>query len=294
MSRGRILLTGATGFIGSHLARALLAAGWRLTALRRPRSSTHRLGDAAAAIDWLDLPEPAGAALPPVAEAPWATVIHAATCYGRAGEPASELVAANLLLPLRLLESAAATAVPLFLHLDTVLPPELGPYACSKAEFRQWTRGVRAPATAVVHLRLEHVYGPGDDPSRFIPRLVRDCLQHRPRIPLTDGIQRRDFIHVDDVVAGASGLVATPPPPGQIQTFHVGSGQPRPVRELARLIHRLTGSRGSLAFGALARRPGEPLEIPTPDTPLQATGWRPRRGLEEGLRETIDWVRACA
>jgi len=284
----RILLTGATGFLGSHLCRLLVERGHEVSAYRRPASDLARVGAAAERVRWLDiayLEAPFRSGKPPEA------VVHCAALYGRRGESIPDLIQANTLLPARLHRLACDTGVPLLLHTGTVLDPQLNPYALSKHHAEEWLRMAGGP-TRVINLKVQHFYGPNDDPSKFITGLITRCLANEPEIRLTDGRQQRDFIHVDDVV-GAMLLVledpACPPPATGIYVdVQVGSGEPVEIRELVEYIHELAGSRSRLAFGALPYRPGEPMLTQADTTVLRSWGWRPIVPLAEGLRRTVE------
>ena len=185
-----VVITGATGFLGSHLCQALLAGGYSVAAFRRPASDLARLGPAAERIRWHLTPEELEAPFRG-AQVPEA-VLHCAALYGRRGESAPEMIEANTLLPARLHHLAQARGVPLFLNTDTILEPTLNPYALSKHHAAQWLR-MAGGATRVLNLKVQHFYGPGDDPTKFITRLITQCLANVAEIPLTDGRQRRDF-----------------------------------------------------------------------------------------------------
>ena len=315
-----IVLTGATGFLGRHLCRALLAHGYDIAAFRRPASDLARLGPDAQRVRWHLAPEQLEAPFRGP-QAPLA-VIHCAALYGRKGETPAQLIEANTLLPVRLYRLAAERGVPAFLHTDTILDPGLNPYALSKHQAAQWLRLLAGP-TRVLNLRVQHFYGPHDDPIKFITHLIAQCLAHAPDIPLTDGRQRRDFIFVSDVVSAmlallqsgadvspgscggagvspASSMGVSPVSFGQdaqatgaFAEVQIGSGEPVAVRELAELIHKLTGSRSRLLFGALPYRPGEPMLTCADTAPLRALGWRPLVPLAEGLTRTIEAQRAA-
>ena len=59
-----------------------------------------------------------------------------------------------------------------------------------------------------INVRLQHVFGPGDDPDKFVPSLVKSCLGDLPEIRLTDGTQKRDFVFILDVVSAYSRILA--------------------------------------------------------------------------------------
>lgn len=298
-----IVLTGATGFLGSHLCRALLDRGYAVAAFRRPSSGLTRLGAAAERVRWLCAPEELEVPFraPTIPDA----VVHCAALYGRQGESPAQLLEANTLLPVRLYQLAAARGVPLFINTGTILEPRLNPYALSKHQATEWLQMLARPRSAdirsadipvcppghrVLNLKLQHFYGPHDAPTKFITGLIAQCLAHVPEIPLTDGRQRRDFIFVTDVVTAMLALLEHEPAADALSgyaDYEIGSGEPVEVRQLAELIHKLTHSRSRLLFGALPYRPGEPMATRADTAPLRALGWRPLVALEEGLARTI-------
>lgn len=288
-----VLLTGATGFLGSQLCRSLLEAGHSVAATCRHGSDFSRLGALADKVRWYRVPEeleaPFSAGKPPDA------IVHCAALYGRRGESPVQLIEANILLPVRLHHLACRHGVPRFLNTDTVLDPSLNLYALGKHHAAQWLmRGVGP--TRVLNLKVQHFYGPGDDATKFVTGLITRCLANVPEIALTDGLQQRDFIYVTDVVGAMLTLLNAPvggsEPKGGFATYEIGSGSPVRVRDLAELIHRLTRSRSRLNFGAVPYRPGEPMLTCADTSALQTLGWRPQVQLPAGLARTIEAERA--
>src|SRR6185369_1190779 len=96
----RILLTGATGYLGSHLAQALVEQGHQVIVLKRSFSDTRRLAGISSRLVMYDL-DRCGLDDPFREYAPLDAVVHAATVYGRNGESAADLVGANLVFPLQ-------------------------------------------------------------------------------------------------------------------------------------------------------------------------------------------------
>jgi len=288
----RILLTGATGFLGSHLARMLVGRGHEVLAFRRPTSDTSRLGDAAEQVRWFDAADPAA---PFRSGPPPAAVVHCAALYGRRGETIPDLIQANTLLPARLHRLACDHGTARFIHTGTVLDPGLNPYALSKHHATEWLR-MAGGETRVVNLRVQHFYGPDDDPTKFVTGLIRRCLAGEPEIALTDGRQLRDFLHVDDVVGAMLLAIEDPAVPptaaGRYVDVEVGSGEAVEVRRLVELVHEFARGPTRLLFGALPHRPGEPMHTCADITQLRSWGWRPLVPLAEGLRLTVESERA--
>lgn len=283
----KVLVTGATGFLGSHLVRTLVARGDTVHAFRRSASSLARLADVSDAIRWHDAGMDAHALLSPVQPD---VVVHAATAYGRAGEDAAAITRVNLEWPRTLLAAARTAGTPLFVNIDTSLPPTLSEYARTKRAFAEAARGAAATGgPRVLNVRLESVYGAGDDPAKFQMTLLHALLRGEAEFALTPGEQARDYIHVADAVAALLLLVdharAVRVP---YLAAGVGAGRAVRIREFAETMHQLVGGPTRLAFGAIAYRDGELMEARADVTLLSALGWTGARPLETGLRQMID------
>jgi nucleoside-diphosphate-sugar epimerase len=288
----RILVTGATGFLGSALACHWAAAGHEVSALLRPGSSTHRLAGSAADIAQITVSGDGDVANAVMASAP-EVVVHTACAYGRAGETALQLFDANLRLGMVLLQALAGRVGPpvTWLNTATVLGPEVSLYALSKRQFSEWgTRlALQNPARVrFVDLRLQHMYGPGDDRSKFTTHVMHACHRNEPRLALTAGAQQRDFVHVDDVVSAYDIVLQSAQGGPTVDAVDIGSGVAPTVRQFVEAVHRLTRSSTVLDFGALPYRPGEAMHCVADTARLQSLGWRPRHDLTGGLQDVLN------
>jgi nucleoside-diphosphate-sugar epimerase len=288
----KILLTGGSGFLGSALARYLQNQGHEVALLLRPASSLTRLQDRD--FDIGRCADDAGLAAFVQRVRPQA-VIHTACAYGRQGETLLQLTDANLRLGLSLLQALqslpAADAPRLFLNTGTALPAEVSTYALSKRQFAQWGRRLALTAQQqlrFVNVELEHMYGPGDDASKFTTYVLRSCARHEPVLKLTAGEQRRDFIFIDDVLSGYATLLERAAELGLVADVPLGSGTAPTVREFVQTAHRLCRSHTELQFGALPYRPGEAMHCQADLAQMSRLGWSPRWSLEQGLRHTLE------
>lgn len=110
-------------------------------------------------------------------------------------------------------------------------------------------------AQSVAIARLFGVYGPGEAPQRLFPALV-GALDRGESVDLSDGLQRRDFIHVDDVCAGLCAIAASALSGDAV--FNLGTGQAVCVRDVVEWIAEAVGAPTSLVrFGARPRSPGD-------------------------------------
>lgn len=291
----RVAVTGATGFVGRHLSRALHGGGHEVVALLRPGADAALIG-APARVVRLAADRPLGTTVLAGAIEGVDVVVHAATAYGRSAGELPAVEEANVRLPLALLDAAALVGCPRFIHLDTFFSRPglehsyLPAYTESK---RRFAAAAAASAAAgrllLLNARLEHVYGPGDAVAKFIPWLIDQLLAPSGPIRLTRGEQRRDFVHVRDVARALVRLAESSPgwPAGLVEVG-VGTGQSMRVRDFVELAHRLSGSSTQLAFGAA---PEAEREIPDSSADLgrlSQLGWAPSISPEEGLRELLE------
>lgn len=284
----RVLITGSTGFLGSVIARACVAAGIEVSAILRPNSSLARLDGIVERITFHDNTE-VGIHDALNCAGGCDSIIHAATCYGRQGETWTTVLESNSLFPLRILEKALTLGVSQFINIDTVLDSRINAYALSKRQFSDWGHLLlKTSKLRFVNVRLGHLYGPGDNTSGFVIYIIRQCLANAESIELTEGKQMRDFIYIDDAVSGIMQLLNSRENlPTAWSEFYLGSGHPVSIRQLVERIHQLIKSRSNLCFGKIPYRENEPMESKTDISKLIEFGWDPRTSLDEGLIQTI-------
>lgn len=134
--------------------------------------------------------------------------------------------------------------------------------------------------------RVFFCYGPGEAPSRTVPTLITSLLRSG-RVAFQDGRGIRDYVHVDDVAEGFV-LLSFSSVSGAV---NLASGHPVSLRDLVQLIARETG--GVVDLGTRPTPPYEPARVVADVTRARTElGWRPRRTLEDGIRETVAWWRS--
>ncbi len=290
--KNKILLTGATGFLGSHLLFTLLNHGYHVVVLKRPSSDTWRIQHLADNFVSYDI---GNQPLENVFQEQHINcVIHTACHYGRDGSSLSEILESNLIFSLNVLETAINNKVDIFINTDSLLPRELNSYSLSKNQFVDWLKHLSVKIQ-VINLRLEHMYGPKDDPTKFIAWLVMQLKQNRPEIKLTSGMQKRDFIYVDDVVSAFLCILENAKNLTGYNEYEVGTGESLEVKtfveSLKQVYEQFNGKTSTqLNFGAVPYREGEVMFFQVKNQPLLQLGWKPlvslRQGLENSLKET--------
>jgi GDP-L-fucose synthase len=147
-----------------------------------------------------------------------------------------------------------------------------------------------------ISLMPTNLYGPGDnfdlENSHVLPALIRRFHEAKLRgdaqvVVWGTGTPRREFLHVDDLASAVVHLMAVHEGDALV---NIGCGSDVTIRELAELVARVVGYRGQLAFDA-TKPDGTPRKLLDVGR-LNALGWQPRIGLEEGLRGTYEWFLA--
>lgn len=141
-----------------------------------------------------------------------------------------------------------------------------------------------------VTLRLYSVYGPWEDPRRFVPTLVAHALRGRLP-PLVDPDTARDFVYVDDAVEAFVRAAAAKHPPGSI--YNVGSGVQTTIRDAVETARRIFGVEAEPEWGSMPARSWDTNVWVADATRARAElGWAAGTSFDEGLRLTADWLEA--
>jgi nucleoside-diphosphate-sugar epimerase len=298
----RVLITGAAGFVGSHIVRRFLGAGCEVAALVRPGAHCGRLADVRDRLTIIecDLHSPHLASAVD-AEGP-ELCVHAAwrvppATYLNAPENLSSVAASTLLLlalkPTRCRRIVFVGSCAEYAPSDTCLDEAsaIGPVSlygtCKHAVSLTFDQFARQYGWSSVTARVFNPYGPHEPPGRLVPSLI-GALLHGRSCPLTAGDQVRDFLQVEDV-ADAIWTVAA----GDLQgPVNIASAIPTTVADVAREVARQIGRPELVELGALARPHGDPQWLcARPGRLRQFHSWAPRHDLASGLEATIRWWR---
>jgi UDP-glucuronate decarboxylase len=298
----RVLVTGAAGFIGSHVVAQLVEAGAEVLALVRPGSDLRRLAHRPphARVEG-DLAEPDRFAAQVRAWRPdvclhlaWyvAPDVHAApanlACIGHGTgllQLLDQVGCRRAVLVGTYLEYAAS-AEPL--GEDALLAPQNLYAACKHALHVAGAAYARSRGLSLAWARLFNTYGPAEYDGPLVSHIVSRLTAGEP-CPLGSGDHVRDYLHVEDV-ARALVAIAAAPVEGAV---NVASGQPISVGEIARRLGDLLGRSDLLRFGALPEAPHQVTRASADVTRLRgATNFQPRYDIPTGLAQTVAWWRA--
>jgi UDP-glucose 4-epimerase len=309
------LVTGAAGFIGSHLCARLLNEGLDVRGVDNfdpyyPRELKERnLAPLRARSNFsfqeIDL---ALHDLRPVVDSA-EFVFHEAARGGVRtswGIGFQHYTQANILATQRLLEALRGSGVSRVIHAssssvygeiggetireDCALRP-ISPYGVSKLAAERLVQvyhdGYGVPSLS---LRYFTVYGPGQRPDMAFRRFMQAILDDRSLEILGDGMQTRDFTFIDDVV-GANWLAMNQGAPGRV--YNIGGGSPASLQQVIQLLERIAGRTPRVRF--LPQAPGDPRATCADTSRARAElGFRPTVTLEEGLGRMYEWMAAAA
>jgi UDP-glucuronate 4-epimerase len=301
---GKVLITGGAGFIGSHLARSLLASGAKVGILDNfddfysPQAKRQNIKDLAAEVFVADIRD--AAQLQKVADRRWDSIVHLAALAGvrpSIADPRA-YIETNVTGTLNVLEAARAAGIGqvVFGSSSSVygasgrgpfkesspLPATLSPYAATKVAGEQLCsvyshlHGLRC-----VVLRFFTVYGPGQRPDLAISKFTRSILDEQPIALHGDGSSRRDYTHVSDIVAGISAALDYRKTPYEV--FNLGGGRWITLANLVETLEEITGKRAILETlpAQLADMPETWADI---GKAAQHLGYSPSVPLTDGLR----------
>ncbi len=296
-----ILLTGATGFLGSGVLRRLIADGWDVCCIKRKTSDLYRVEGIMGECKWYNLE--AGVIEQIFRDNPIQMVIHCATNYGREDTEYFNVYQTNVILPLELLEYAIKYGCRVFINTDTFFvkgirclweergKPYRSVYTTTKYLFTHIVKEQIAKwDVAFLNLQLEHLYGAGDGEHKFANFVLGQLQRNVDEIELTEGTQVRDWIYIEDALE-AYGIVVSQAEhfaKGALHQIEVGTGEGRSVREFVETAKRVVGSSTKLLFGKKKMHQGELLYSCADTHILKSIGWVPQYGIEEGLRKTIE------
>ena len=291
-------MTGATGFLGSHILQGLVHTNtYHVVILKRSFSNLNRIDNLLQRhnIECLNIDIEKDAIKKRFSKGDISAVIHCATEYGRGRKPIASVLRANLLFPINLLDMCVEFGISVFINTDSYFNkpslqyPYLLDYSLSKKSLLLWLPYF-ANKLRIANMTLEHIFGPMDGDAKFVTTMIKQIAITKSRtVSLSPGNQIRDFIYVQDVVSAylkvLANLLAERNP--CLEEFEVGTGEGTTIRSFVEAIKELSGSPTQLKFGAIPYRDAEIMKSKANTDSLTRLGWRPMYDYYSGLTDLL-------
>lgn len=260
-----VLLTGANGFLGSHLLKKLLKSYQVIITLRK-HSDTARIDELLKTSNNLHtifVDDISAKELETLfASYPIDVIIHCATNYGRKKSYFFEVFNDNVVFPMKLLEIGQGYQLKHFINTDSYFNKEhlsynaLPHYSKTKKLLLNYLKEFAKNVT-VINMRLEHIYGKNDNSDKFIPFLLGN-LSSNQALQLTHGHQKRDFVYISDVVDTYVKIISLlHSVDAPFIELEVGSGISVSIREFVETLQKYLNSSSTISFGAINYRDDE-------------------------------------
>ena len=296
-----ILLTGATGFLGSRLLKKLAEQGYDVVCVKRSTSDCRRVAGFFDRARWLDSDRIRLESM--FVENKIEVVIHCATNYGRDDIHYFDAYESNLGFPLQLMKYAERYGCRYFINTSTFFVREIeqqrwngrkvymDAYVRSKDMFCMIARNhIEKTGMVFINLQPEHIYGMDDHTEKFVDCLVKSLRENVPVIELSAGTQKRDWIYIDDVVSAYMTVLDRLPcfAPGSFHHFEVGTGKETSLKSFVLLAKEKLCSSSVLEFGKKQMYENELESSCAANEDLKKLGWKPQFDLEKGIEQMIE------
>jgi nucleoside-diphosphate-sugar epimerase len=301
----RALVTGGTGFVGSNLVRRLLQEGHSVGLLVRDGHDPWRLADVVDRVQWITANLDDGTGIEAGLDGfrpQWIFHLAAHGAYSWQRDPNS-ILKTNVLGTANLLDACLRIGFEAFVNTgssseyglkdhppreDEALEPN-STYAVAKAAATMYcAQAGHASGEPISTLRLYSVYGPWEEPQRFIPQLVARGLEGLLP-PLASPDTARDYVYVSDVCDAYLKVARAVPDPGIV--YNVGTGEQTTLRQAVELARRVLEITVEPVWKSMPDRGWDTETWVGNGAKLrERLGWRPTIDLEQGLRLTGDWL----
>ena len=294
LKRKKILITGATGFLGSHLLSALIEKGYDIIILKRSFSNSWRIQNVLSQIksyyiDKIDIKKIFD-------ENEIGVIIHLATDYGRKNNNnINKIIKVNIELPTNLLDLGCKYGVNFFINTHTSADNKYNLYSATKSAFIEVAKFFIANyQIKFINMRLEYMYGEKDGYGKFVPFAIKSILEDKD-IRATKGEQKRDFIYVHDVVdAYLKVLDNLGNLNDNFMEFEIGTGNSISLRDLLSKIEEVINKKANtnIKWGAVPYKKNEIFDSKANiEKAKNILGWYPKYDVSSGLKRTVNWYK---
>lgn len=297
-----ILLTGATGFIGSHLLESLLSNQYKVIIIKRTNSDTWRIEHLLSKVTVYNIDIDSMESI--FEDNPIDIIVHLATLYRKFdnGFEVNEMMESNVSFPVQLIEAGLRHHIKGFINTGTFFE-----YDCSQVPVSEETKispfnlyarskialesilETYADDLTIKTFRLFTPYGTKDN-QKIIPMIIKKTLAGE-KIELSDGLQKLDFINVNDIVdAYLKGIEKMVNESTGYDVYNIGTGVSTSIRDVVDIIENGLGVEANKVWGD-SPAPGSAVVRADISKAQQILGWIPKVSLVDGIKETIKYYK---
>jgi len=303
----KVLITGATGFIGANLVRRLLKEGFEVHISTRKTSDKWRIDDVLSDVVDHELDLSDAEAVKSLISRIKPDIIFNLAIYG--GYPTQsdtqKIIDTNFIGAVNLIDACESIDYECFVQVgssseygrkkekmsESLLLEPINAYGVSKAAASLYAQSIaKEKDKPIVIVRPFSPFGYFEQPTRLIPTLIKNCLSNQdPELASPSSV--RDFIFVDDLI-DAFMLVIKNANNIKGEIFNIASGEQKSVEEVAKLVISLTNPDLNPKFGkALPRSYDSDIWVADISKAKNLLGWEPKTDMETGFKKTIEWFK---
>lgn len=304
MSKPTVLLTGATGFLGSHLLEALIQEGYSVVVLKRSTSNLWRIAHLAGQYKSYDVDNQPVSEIFKIEKID--VVIHMATLYRKFdnGSEVADILASNVAFPTEILEAGVLNGIKSFINTGTFFEydccrqpvDENAPikpfnfYAKSKLAFEAILK-TYSDNIMVNTFKLFSPYGEKDN-QKLLPMIIQKALKGEA-IELSEGLQKIDLIYVDDIVSAyvkAVKRILSSPNKSEYEVFNLGTGFALSIRDIVSIVEQKVGNSLQIKWGETSKT-DIPIAYADISKASEVLNWHPKYNAFTGITKTISYYK---
>lgn len=278
-----VLIFGGTGYLGSKLIKNIMSMGHYITCIIRKTSNIDRICGFADKVNFLYIED----LVYNTKLEKFDCFINTAAKYFKTDIEEFEVLNSNYIVPAKIFNICLKNNIKKYITIDTGLPSDYNIYSFSKSQFsnlaRWYCNRKEYGDIMFYNVKLEFFYGKDEPKDRFIPYVITR-LKNNESLDLTEGNQKRDIIHIDDVIDNIARILNF----NIVGYFDIplGSGVSPSIKEIVIYLKKLLMSSSSLNFGAINRIKNEPDSIANIDE-MKSFGFDIKYQWKEGLKTLI-------
>ncbi len=277
----RIFVCGGTGYVGRRLVHRFIELGYEVCCIIREEADC--FSEDIERLSYCKNDEES--IYSEMSKNRYDCVVNLVCSYQTKDALYGDIIESNLTFPLMVLNNAVRCRISNFITIGTGLPEDFNMYSFAKKRFADFGKFYcNKHNINFFELELQMIYGPGEPKNRFLPSSI-EKMRNGEDVKLTIGTQKRDIIHIDDVINVIECIINQNVCKGY-HSISVGTGDAPTIREIIEYVHELLSSESELLFGAIPMREDEPDCVADIDA-MKKMGIYVRYSWKEGLKKML-------